>query len=198
MKINVVHAHPAGDSYLASLHQRILKVLSTRGDEVIDFDLYAMKFDPVMRDEEWRGQDEPTRPPPDDLKVYIDALRWADACVFCFPTWWVGMPAILKGYFDRVWRPGVAFEQPADGGLIRPALTNLTRMGVVTTCGAPWYYNKLLMQDPARKVLLRGLKATCGGLGVKHLYLAQHSVYDISSEAREKFARKVEQRFAQF
>ena len=198
MKVNVVYAHPAADSYQASLHQRILRALSARGDEVIDFDLYAMQFNPAMGEEEWRGHDEPSRPPPPDLKVYIDALQWADACVFCFPTWWLGMPAILKGYFDRVWRPGVAFEQPPDGGLIKPALRNLTRMGVVTTCGAPWYYNKLLMQDPARKVLLRGLKATCGGLGVRHLYLAQHSVYDISPEAREKFAQKVEQQFARF
>ena len=47
-------------------------------------------------------------------------------------------------------------------------------------------------------MLLRGLKATCGGLGVKHLYLAQHSIYDISPGAREKFAETVEQRFAKF
>ena len=55
-----------------------------------------------------------------------------------------------------------------------------------------------LSADPARKVLLRGLKATCGRLGVKQLYLEQHSIYDISPEAREKFAQKVEQRFARF
>lgn len=198
MKVNVVHAHPVADSYLASLHRRLVRVLEGRGDEVVDFDLYAMRFDPTMGEAEWRGQGEPPAPPPPELKVYVDALQWADACVFCFPTWWLGMPAILKGYFDRVWRPGIAFEQPPGGGLIRPALRNLKRMGVVTTCGAPWFYNRLLMQDPARKVLLRGLKATCGGLGVKHLYLAQHSVYDISPEARERFARKVEERFARF
>jgi len=197
MKVNVVYAHPAADSYTASLHQRILHTLKARGDEVIDFDLYAMQFDPVMRAEEWHGHEAP-EPPPEELKVYIDALKWADACIFCFPTWCLGMPAILKGYFDRVWRPGVAFDQPPDGGLIKPALRNLKRMGVVTTCGAPWFYNRLLMQDPARKVLLRGLKATCGGLGVKHLYLAQHSIHDISPAARERFARKVEQRFARF
>lgn len=197
MKVNVVFAHPVADSYIGSLHKRLLAVLEARGDEVVDFDLYAMKFDPVMGAEEWRGHDEPLPPPP-DLMPYVDALKWAEACVFCFPTWWVGMPAILKGYFDRVWRPGVAFAQPPAGGLIRPALLNLKRMGVVTTCGSPWFYNKLLMQDPAKKVLLRGLKATCGGMGVKHLYLAQHSVYDISPEAREMFAQKVERRFAEF
>lgn len=198
MKVNVVYAHPAADSYHASLHQRILRTLEARGDEVIDFDLYAMNFDPMLGAEEWHGRGEPPAPPPQDLRVYIEALQWAEACVFCFPTWWSGMPAILKGYFDRVWRPGIAFEQPPGGGLIKPALSNLTRMGVVTTCGSPWFYNKLLMQDPARKVLLRGLKATCAGRGVKHLYLTQHSIYDISPEARENFAKKVEQRFAGF
>lgn len=97
MKVNVVYAHPAADSYQASLHQRILRTLRARGDEVIDFDLYAMQFNPTMEEKEWRGHDEPSRPPPEDLNVYIDALKWAEACIFCFPTWWLGMPAILKG-----------------------------------------------------------------------------------------------------
>ncbi|TIX63018.1 MAG: NAD(P)H-dependent oxidoreductase, partial [Mesorhizobium sp.] len=95
MKVNVVYAHPAADSYLASLHQRVVKTLKARGDEVIDFDLYEMKFDPTMQPEEWRGHYDPTQAPK-DLQLYIDALRWAEACVFCFPTWWSGMPAILK------------------------------------------------------------------------------------------------------
>ncbi len=56
-------------------------------------------------------------PTPDGLAVYVDALQRADALVFCFPTWWLGMPAILKGYFDRVWRPGVAFDVLPMAGL---------------------------------------------------------------------------------
>ncbi|TIU64151.1 MAG: hypothetical protein E5W15_27225, partial [Mesorhizobium sp.] len=132
-----------------------------------------------------------------ELRVYIDALQWAEACVFCFPTWWSGMPAVLKGYFDRVWRPGVAFDLPTDGGTIKPALLNIRRMGVVTTFGSPWCYTRLYMQDPGRKVLLRGLKSMCGRTE-KHLFLAKYSVEGISNEEREKFARKVEQRFERF
>ncbi|MGX9146764.1 NAD(P)H-dependent oxidoreductase [Mesorhizobium sp. 128a] len=120
MKINVVYAHPLADSYQASLHKRVVRTLKARGDEVIDFDLYEMKFNPVMQPEE-RGHFDPSKIPT-DLRVYIEALQWAEACVFCFPTWWSGMPAMLKGYFDRVWRPGVAYHVPADGGVIRPAL----------------------------------------------------------------------------
>ncbi|MDR7220092.1 NAD(P)H-dependent oxidoreductase [Aminobacter aminovorans] len=196
MKINVIYAHPASDSYQASLHRRLVQTFRARGDDVVDFDLYDMKFSPAMPTEEWRGHYDPSQTPK-DLQVYVDALRWAEACVFCFPTWWSGMPAILKGYVDRVWRPGVAFEMPQDGGLIKPALLNIRRMGVVTTCGSPWWYTRLYTQDPARKVFLRGLKTMCGR-GVKHLYLALHSVESVSNEERDRFARKVEQRFASF
>lgn len=196
MKINVVYAHPAADSYQASLHRRVVQVLKARGDDVVDFDLYEMKFDPAMQSDEWRGHSD-LSPTPADLQVYVDALKWAEACVFCFPTWWSGMPAVLKGYFDRVWRPGVAFEVPQDGGLIKPALLNIRRMGVVTTCGSPWWYTRLYMQDPGRKVLLRGMK-TCVGRTEKHLYLSKYSVESISDEARESFARKVERCFERF
>jgi putative NADPH-quinone reductase len=196
MKVNVVYAHPLDDSYQASLHERVVRTLKARGDEVIDFDLYAMRFNPVMQPEERRGHFEPSRTP-EDLQVYIDALRWAEACVFCFPTWWSGMPAMLKGYFDRVWRPGVAYHVPADGGVIKPALLNIRRMGVVTTCGSPWWYTEIYMQNPGRKVLLRGLKTMCGR-HVKHLYMTRYSVEGISNEKREMFAREVERRFEKF
>ncbi|SFO66579.1 Putative NADPH-quinone reductase (modulator of drug activity B) [Mesorhizobium sp. NFR06] len=196
MKINVVCAHPLADSYLASLHHRVVRTLKARGDEVVDFDLHEMNFDPVMRAEERRGHFDPSQVP-EDLRVYIDALRWAEACVFCFPTWWSGMPAILKGYFDRVWRPGIAYEVPADGGAIKPILLNINRMGVVTTCGSPWWYTEIYMQNPGKKVLLRGLKTMCGR-NAKHLYLTRYSVEGISNEKREMFAREVERRFETF
>jgi len=196
MRVNVVYAHPLADSYQASLHRRLVQTLKARGDEVVDFDLYGMKFNPAMDAEERRSHFEVSRIPK-DLQVYIDALRWAEACVFCFPTWWSGMPAMLKGYFDRVWRPGVAYELPPDGSLIKPALLNIRRMGVVTTCGSPWWYTEVYMQNPGKKVLLRGLKTMCGR-NVKHLYLTRYSVEAISNEQREIFARKVERHFARF
>ena len=196
MKINVIYAHPAADSYQASLHRRVVETLKARGDEVIDFDLYDMKFNPVMQPEEWRGHYDPSQTPK-DLQVYADALKWADGCVFCFPTWWSGMPAILKGYFDRVWRPGVAFKLPPDGGAIKPALLNIRRMGMITTYSSPWWHTQLYMQNPAKKVLLRGLKTMCGHK-VKHIYLSRHSVERISKEEREAFAHEVERRFDRF
>ncbi|WP_245445953.1 NAD(P)H-dependent oxidoreductase [Mesorhizobium kowhaii] len=63
MKINVVCAHPLADSYQASLHKRVVQTLKARGDEVVDFDLHQMKFDPVMHAEERRGHFDPAQAP---------------------------------------------------------------------------------------------------------------------------------------
>ena len=93
----------------------------------------------------------PTTSPNPDLAGVADhvaRLKAADAIVLCFPTWWYGMPAILKGYFDRVWTNEVAFTLPPGGGAIRPALTNITKFWVVTTYGSPWWLMTLVLRHP--------------------------------------------------
>ena len=93
---------------------------------------------------------------------HVDRLKAAEALVLCFPTWWYGMPAILKGYFDRVWANTVAFSLPEGGGTIRPALTNIRKIAVVTTYGAPWWFIRLVLPDPSRAVIMSGLGRLCG------------------------------------
>ena len=73
------------------------------------------------------------------MTAHTDLLRRADGILFCFPHWWFSMPAMLKGYFDRVWGPGIAFEHDLAGGRIKPLLTNVKVFGVVTSYGAPWW-----------------------------------------------------------
>jgi putative NADPH-quinone reductase len=78
--------------------------------------------------------------------------------VLVYPTWWYGMPAILKGWLDRVWAPGVAFN--LGDGAIQPTLTNIRRIAVVTTYGSPnwllWYIGRI-----DRKLVGRGLRRLC-------------------------------------
>ena len=69
------------------------------------------------------------------------------------------MPAMLKGYFDRVWGPGIAFEHDLAGGRIKPLLTNVKVFGVVTSYGAPWWVTRFVAGDPGRKVLDAGPEA---------------------------------------
>jgi putative NADPH-quinone reductase len=100
MRVLVIYCHPVESSYNAALHSEVVAQLKTAGHEVDDCDLYAEGFNPVMSREERLGYHEvPENERP--VQTYVDRLRSAEALVFCFPTWCFGLPAMLKGYFDR-------------------------------------------------------------------------------------------------
>ena len=75
-----------------------------------------------------------------------------------YPTWWYGLPAMLKGWFDRIWAPGVAFK--LGDGAIEPLLTNIKRIGVITTYGSPLWL-LWVIGWPDKKLISRGLKRLC-------------------------------------
>ncbi|MDM0042445.1 NAD(P)H-dependent oxidoreductase [Variovorax sp. J22G21] len=155
MRVLVVYCHPVETSFHAALHQEVLKNLRAGGHEVDDCDLYAEGFNPVMSREERLGyHDVPANRTP--VQGYIDRLQWAEGIVFCFPTWCFGLPAMLKGYFDRLLMPGVAFDI-SDPAKVKPMLTNIQRISAVVTYGRPrwmaWY-----MGDPPRKMVTRYMK----------------------------------------
>jgi NAD(P)H dehydrogenase (quinone) len=196
MRVLVIYAHPLGDSFAAALHRMIVTALRQSGHEVDDCDLYAEGFDPVLNARERRAYNLPN-PDLSGVAEHVARLRAAEAVVLCFPTWWYGMPAILKGYFDRVWAQGVAFRLPEGGGAIRPGLSNIGKVWVVTTYGAPWWFIRLVLRDPVRAVLLGGLARLCGS-GVETRFLALYNI-DAASRARTAaFLAKVERAFARF
>jgi NAD(P)H dehydrogenase (quinone) len=196
MRVLVIYAHPLADSFAAALHQAVVAALRRGGHEVDDCDLYAEGFAPVLSAAE-RREYNTSSPDLSGVADHVARLRAAEALVLCFPTWWYGMPAILKGYFDRVWARGVAFHLPEGGGAIRPALTNIKQLWVVTTYGAPWWLIRLALRDPVRAVILGGLARLCGsGAGTRFLAL-----YDIDAASRarcSRFLARVERAFAGF
>jgi NAD(P)H dehydrogenase (quinone) len=195
MRVLVVYAHPLADSFAAAVHRAIVAALRGGGHEVDDCDLYAEGFDPVMTAAERRAYNSPS-PDLSGVADHVARLRAAEALVLCFPTWWYGMPAILKGYFDRVWAKDVAFTLPEDGGLIRPALTNIKRIWVVTTYGSPWWLIKLVLREPVKAVLFGGLGRLCGR--GERRWLAFYRI-DAATHARcAAFLAKVERAFARF
>jgi putative NADPH-quinone reductase len=188
MRVQVIHCHPLTDSYNHALFATILAALEECGHEVIATDLYRESFDPVMTAEERRsyyGQYADAA-----VSALTEQLRRIDGIIFCFPHWWFSMPAMLKGYMDRVWAPGIAFAHDLAGGGIKPLLTNIKVFGVVTTYGSPWFVTRLWAGDPGRKVMMRALKPMCGR-GVQSFYLAQYDMDRSTPKSRQAFIERV-------
>lgn len=155
MRVLVVYAHPVETSLAASLHKTVVDALMAAGHDVDDCDLYAEGFDPVLSRAERLGyHDVATNQVP--VCAYVDRLLKADAFVIVSPVWNFGLPAILKGYFDRVFLPGVSFT--LDQGTVLPNLQNIKRVIVVTTYGAS-RWRAFLVGDPPRKIAKRFLRA---------------------------------------
>jgi putative NADPH-quinone reductase len=186
MRVLLIHAHPDPGSFNAALKKAAVAALSLR-HEVREIDLYAEDFQPVLTRQEWRNYEAG---PPDSGTVaeHVALLNWAEALVFVYPTWWYGLPAILKGWLDRIWLPGVAFSLPSEGD-IRPSLTHVRKLAVITTCGASWWLTQLV-GAPGRNTLIRG----CGFLmakGCRKVFLAHYSMDDSTPKSRVRYLDRV-------
>jgi len=157
MRALLVAAHPLDDSFTKAAARRIARTLERRGIEVDLLDLYAERFDPCLTAAERRSY---FMPPYDSsaVRTYVERLERAEKLVLVFPQWWFGVPAILKGFFDRVLAPGAAFDLPPDGGMPVPRLHRIDAIIVVTSTGSPWWIAKLYMGDPVRRQIGRGIK----------------------------------------
>jgi NAD(P)H dehydrogenase (quinone) len=192
MRVLLVHCHPRGDSYSAALRDTALSALEAAGHGVESIDLYAGQFDPRLSAEE-RGAyyDEAALPP--DIAAHVAALRRAEMLVLVYPTWWFGMPAMLKGWFDRVWRPGVAF---ALGGVrvLEPRLTNIRRIAVVTTYGSPrWLL--WLVGWPDWRLVRRGICVLCAPR-CRLDWIALNGMDGATQTARDRFLARVRRKLA--
>jgi len=157
MRVHVIHAHPVETSYNRALFNTVVEALTAREHAVDALDLYAENFDAVLsREERIEYQDVPGNLTP-ATKPYVDRLRAAEAIVFVHPVWNYGYPAILKGYFDRVFLPGVSFDLV--DGKVQPALTNIRRAAFVTSYGGD-RWRTMLMGDPPRRLARRWAWAT--------------------------------------
>lgn len=160
MRALVVYCHPAEGSFNAAVLGVVTGGLEARGAEVRVRDLYAEGFAPCLTAGELGVYlDEVANRGP--VAAEIADLEWCDTLIFVYPTWWYGLPAMLKGWLDRVLVPGVAFRlPPPEGGNIRPGLTHITTLAVFTTGGASRWLTAV-MGAPGRRTLMRGVRSVC-------------------------------------
>ncbi len=200
MRVLLVHSHPQPESFIAAARDRARAGLAAAGHQVELVDLDAEAFEARLSADEWRaargrGSPPPLAELPGDVRTQAERLRWAQALVLVYPTWWGAQPATLKGWLDRVWLEGVAYSRPAGTRLPRPLLRDIRHLVAVTTHGSSKWINAI-EGEPGKRIVLRQMRACCHPL-VRARWVALYRVDRSDVAERRAFLHKVERTMRQ-
>lgn len=194
MNCLVVHAHPNPDSFNTALRDRATAALERAGHQVDVIDLYGIGYQPCMSEQEHidyydNGIEHPDRM----VAEHIEQLQRADVAIFIYPTWWSGLPAILKGWLDRTLLPDVAFTlTPGTDGkaVVTPNLGNIRRLVGITTYGSK-RSEVAFLGDAGRRTITRTVRLVCAKR-CRTTWLGLHQLDTRSAEDRTVFLDQVE------
>lgn len=185
MKYLIVYAHPNPKSFCHAILEKTKSTLEAAGHEAVVRDLYELDFKPVLSGSDFKAfQSKQT---PADIEIEQEHIRRSDVMIFIYPVWWTGMPAILKGYIDRVFSNGFAFSYGADGpvGLLKDK-----KAIILNTQGAPnEYYESNGMADAMKKTSDTGIFEFCGIKVLAHHFYG--SVPMTTDEVRRGYLENV-------
>lgn len=186
MKIFLVYANPSSGSLGARLKEAFLKGAKEGGHITQILDLYAEKFNPVLSESEEHGALSP------DVERHQAMIRESDWLVFVFPVWWMRGPAILEGWFDRVFAHGFAYHYKSITKTfgIPLGLLKGKRALAVCTYGSPGWAMRFLFWSLPWRRLKRGVLKFCGLSPLRHFpcYSAPYA----SEQQKEKWCRKLQ------
>ncbi|MCS6956977.1 MAG: NAD(P)H-dependent oxidoreductase [Aquificaceae bacterium] len=183
--VAVIYAHPNPKSFNHAIKEEVLDLLRSKGKPYELRDLYAMGFNPVLSAKDF--ETFLSGGVPEDIKREQDIVRASELLVFIYPIWWTGMPAILKGYIDRVFSYGFAYEE-RNGELV--GRLSDKRAVVINTLGASALdYGPSGMEECLRKTSDIGIFKFCGIEVVEHIFL--YAVPYVSDEERKKMLEQI-------
>lgn len=189
MRVLLIHAHPLADSYSAAVRDAVRRGLEAAGHEVTLLDLYAEGFDPRMGADERRTYHDETVNQR-GKEGHVALLRAAEGIVFVFPVWSFGVPAILKGFFDRMLMPGVGFH--LQRGKAKPGLTHVRAVLGVATYGRPQWLVRLFIGDLPRRQIVRYFRWMCGFWSTRARYVPLYDMNNATQARRADFLARVE------
>ncbi|MBP5946343.1 MULTISPECIES: NAD(P)H-dependent oxidoreductase [Pseudomonas] len=155
-RILLILGHPSTTSFCAALAERYAQSALDAGHEVRQLRLGEMVFDPVLRDGYQQIQTLE-----DDLNAAQSDILWAEHLTLVYPIWWGGIPALLKGFFDRVLLPGFAFKYRKGKAFPDKLLNGRTAHLLVTMDTPPWYY-RLIYRMPGLHEVRKTTLQFCG------------------------------------
>ena len=183
-KILLILGHPNRETFCGGLAESYKKGALKAGAEVEEIFVSDLKFDPVLHLGYQAIQDlEP------DLVRAQELIKWAEHIVWVYPTWWVTMPALLKGFIDRVLLPGFAFKYRENSSLWDKFLTGKSAR-LIITMDAPAWYNFLVYGNAGQKAMKRGTLGFCGIKPVRVTTIG--SVKMLKPEQLKKWLAKAE------
>jgi putative NADPH-quinone reductase len=154
--IVILLGHPDRDSLCGALAERYRQAAQAAGHRVQLFALGELAFDPILR--HGYRQIQPLEPA---LQQVNAAIAECQHLVLVYPTWWGGMPALLKGFFDRAFLPGVAFRYRKDSVWWDRLLAGRSARVITTLDTPPWYY-RWVYRMPGHQQIRRTILEFCG------------------------------------
>lgn len=193
MRVLVLHSHPVAESYGRALYHLTVESLAKAGHEVDGCNLYDERFDPILSAHDrqiYHDYPENTRA----VSSYVERLNAAEGLVIVTPVWNFGFPAMLKGYFDRVWLPGVSFA--LEDGKLTPTLRHIRKLAAVLTYGAT-PMRAFLAGNPPKKTIKRVIRAQIK-IGAPVKFMAHYDMNNCTEETRAAFMNKVRREMERF
>jgi len=156
MKHLIIYCHFNADSFTKAVTEKLVDVAKTKDHEIEIIDLYADQFDPVLKASDM----SPDAETPENILAYQELIKWADHYSVVYPLWWGQMPAILKGFIDRVFANGVAYRYEDQGPV---GILNGRTARVIINTGTPdAYYAQDGMHQAQVRVNDGGVFGFCG------------------------------------
>ncbi|OAH59611.1 MULTISPECIES: NAD(P)H-dependent oxidoreductase [Bacillaceae] len=182
----IVYAHPYADSFNHAILETTVQALKKNSHEVVVRDLYALDFYPVLKPEDTAAMKAGKTPK--DIKTEQEFITQADVITFIYPIWWTGLPAILKGYVDRVFAYDFAYSADEKGNV--QLLTGKKGFIINTHDYSNEVYDEMGMTAGLKVTSDMGIFDFCGIEPVEHLFFG--SVGQVDDEAYKGMLKKVE------
>jgi len=182
-KILIINGHPDQKSFNWALSEAYTKGAIEANAEVQTIHIQALDFNPNLE----FGYREKTILEP-DLEKAIAQIQWCDHMVWVHPIWWYGYPAVMKGFIDRIFLPGITFKYQEGKPFPKRLLKGKTAH-IICTADTPLWYNCWFMKNPSVNQLKKGTLEFCGVKPVRVTYLGP--IKDAKATTRQKWLQKV-------
>nr|WP_294903879.1 NAD(P)H-dependent oxidoreductase [uncultured Lacibacter sp.] len=182
-KVLLINGHPDEKSFNHALSAAYMHGLSKTNAQVIQLNIADLNFNPNLQ----YGYRQRTELEPDLISA-IEQIKQADHLVWVFPMWWYGYPAIMKGFIDRVFLPGITY-QPVPGKPFPKKLLKGKTAHIIVTADTPRWYDWLFMKSPTINQFKKGTLEFCGVKPVHVTFIAP--VKDSTEAFRNKWLSKM-------